>query len=635
MAGRMLSAEERKRQRELEEARKAGLAAPEQRQQQQQAETEAGAEAEADAAAGRMEAAATAECPAAASVCVAACKCALASAPWYLNQDKPGLKHQKNWKDEVKDAKTWYDRGAKVFQANKWRKGACENCGSMAHKTRECMERPRTKGARFTHKNIAADEKVEDIELATWDAKRDRWNGYNPDEWAKQADRFEKVAEMRQEIRRRELLEGQDGEDSAAAAAPAGGEGAAGAVDGELAKEEDKVDEADVTEVVSSSWGGAEQVVWQAGRRIIKGVLVGVEICFAKVEKRVRTAGGGATMSVRNLRIREDTAKYLLNLDTNSAYYDPKSRSMREDPNPQTEDAKRIYQGETFERGTGEVKGFGALNLFAVTAFEKGQDVHMQAMPSQAELAFRQFKQRKESAAQNSKASVAERYGDGGAQALPEDLKALAQTEAYVEYDAAGRVIKGQEVKARSRYEEDVYINNHTSVWGSWWHEGQWGYACCHSTVKNSYCTGQVGTEAAAEAAEQLQRNLESKMEERQAAAEEAAAEGKRLEGVKPKANVWGTEMEEGLQLDEAKVREALKRQEQEERRRQERGGDEDTDDRKRRYNSLREEHEVTPEEMEAYRLKKSRGDDPLEFMKAAKESAAAVAGGGGGYDYV
>ena len=55
------------------------------------------------------------------------------------------------------------------------------------------------------------------------------------------------------------------------------------------------------------------------------------------------------------------------------------------------------------------------------------------------------------------------------------------------------------------------------------------------------------------------------------------------------------------------------------------------------RYNSLREEHEVTPEEMEAYRLKKSRGDDPLEFMKTAKEAAAAAAGAGGtgGYDFV
>lgn len=47
---------------------------------------------------------------------------------------------------------------------------------------------------------------------------------------------------------------------------------------------------------------------------------------------------------------------------------------MREDPNPE----KGEYKGETFERGTGDVHGFGALNLFAVTAFEKGQDVHMQ-----------------------------------------------------------------------------------------------------------------------------------------------------------------------------------------------------------------------------------------------------------------
>jgi pre-mRNA-processing factor SLU7 len=38
--------------------------------------------------------------------------------------------------------------------------------------------------------------------------------------------------------------------------------------------------------------------------------------------------------TVRNLRIREDRAKYLLNLDVNSAYYDPKTRSMRSNPNP-------------------------------------------------------------------------------------------------------------------------------------------------------------------------------------------------------------------------------------------------------------------------------------------------------------
>lgn len=48
----------------------------------------------------------------------------------------------------------------------------------------------------------------------------------------------------------------------------------------------------------------------------------------------------------------------------------------------------------------------------------------------------------------------------------------------------------------RSRYEEDVYPGNHTSVWGSYWHDGQWGYKCCHSYLKNSYCVGQAGKSA-------------------------------------------------------------------------------------------------------------------------------------------
>ena len=54
----------------------------------------------------------------------------------------------------------------------------------------------------------------------------------------------------------------------------------------------------------------------------------------------------------------------------------------------------------------------------------------------------------------------------------------LAATEHYVEYDAEGRVIKGLEkAKARSKYEEDIYPQNHKSVWGSFWQDGQWGYS--------------------------------------------------------------------------------------------------------------------------------------------------------------
>jgi len=80
----------------------------------------------------------------------------------------------------------------------------------------------------------------------------------------------------------------------------------------------------------------------------------------------------------------------------------------------------------------------------------------------------------------------------------PTELR-LGQTENYVEYSRTGHVLKGKEhAKARSKYAEDVYINNHTSIWGSWYIPSarQWGYACCHSTIHLSYCAGQAGIEA-------------------------------------------------------------------------------------------------------------------------------------------
>lgn len=32
-------------------------------------------------------------------------------------------------------------------------------------------------------------------------------------------------------------------------------------------------------------------------------------------------------------------------------------------------------------------------------------------------------------------------------------------------------------------------------MWGSFWKDGRWGYACCHSFVKLSYCIGKAGIE--------------------------------------------------------------------------------------------------------------------------------------------
>lgn len=42
-----------------------------------------------------------------------------------MGEQVQSLKHQRNWKGEGNYTNLWYDRGAKVFQADKYRKGAC------------------------------------------------------------------------------------------------------------------------------------------------------------------------------------------------------------------------------------------------------------------------------------------------------------------------------------------------------------------------------------------------------------------------------------------------------------------------------------------------------------------------------
>ncbi|CAN7999507.1 unnamed protein product [Ixodes pacificus] len=376
----------------------------------------------------------------------------ISSAPWYFGAKGPTLKHQRPQPEkqrEFSQINDYYSRGEFEGRASKYRKGACENCGALTHKKKDCLERPRKVGAKFTNDDIAPDEKDLPSLKLDYDGKRDRWNGFDPACYHGVIEEYRKVEEAKRQLKEDRLKhdimslettrERDDSEDE---------------VDGDEDKYADNAD-----------------------------------MPGTKVDSKQR-------ITVRNLRIREDVAKYLRNLDPNSAYYDPKTRSMRDNPykNSNKTPEELHFAGDNFVRYSGDTQKIAEAQLFAWQAYEKGVDVHLQAEPTKAELLNKEFLSKEDEFRLSMKDSILERYGGEEHLQVPPKELIFAQTEDYVEYSRHGEVIRGGEKPIiRSKYEEHVLINNHTSVWGSFWKDFQWGYKCCHSFIKNSYCTGASG----------------------------------------------------------------------------------------------------------------------------------------------
>jgi len=355
--------------------------------------------------------------------------------PFYIgegDEQNDYLEHQRLQKAQ-QDSK-WYDRGRKLGPAaTKFRKGACENCGAMTHKTKECLSRPRAKGAKWTGQDIQADEVIQDVNLG-WDAKRDRWNGYDPKEYKAVIDEYAQFEALKSKAVAKDAAE--DGEDAA---------------DDDGAKYAEESD-----------------------------------------------MGRQQSTSTRQLRIREDTAKYLLNLDLDSAKYDPKTRSMV-DSGATADTAAALVAEEGFMRASGDAAEFEKAQKYAWESQEKSGDTkqHLQANPTSGEYYRRKEREEAEKKQLAHKKMLEEKYGVSQ-NTMPASLRdaAVVESEIYVEYDESGAIKGAPKVVAKSKYPEDIMINNHTSVWGSWWSNFQWGYACCHSMMKNSYCTGEAGKAA-------------------------------------------------------------------------------------------------------------------------------------------
>jgi len=135
-----------------------------------------------------------------------------------------------------------------------------------------------------------------------------------------------------------------------------------------------------------------------------------------------------------------------------------------------------------------------------------------------------------------------------------------------------------------------VFVNNHTTVWGSWYDtsSGTWGYACCQSTVHVSYCAGKAGIEAVqASSAHNLLATHASSVPS-------SHEEVDREEFVKVEQNYSKKRVGEGeVRLDQDRLARALA----EEKKRK--GGDDDDRSSKRRKGVLETgTHDVTEEEL-------------------------------------
>jgi len=358
----------------------------------------------------------------------------IANKPFYVPADTGAdyLEHQRLQRvesDSLASSK-WYDRGTKRGPAaTKYRKGACENCGAMTHKAKDCLQRARKQGARWSGKDIVADEVVSEVRLG-WDAKRDRWNGYDAGEYEKVVEGFNEMEKLRKK---------------------AAGEIEEGEGDGEGDRYEEETD---------------------MGRK--------------------------QSTSTRNLRLREDTAKYLLNLDLESAKYDPKTRTMV-DSGATADQAAALVAEEGFVKKSGDAAEFDRAQRYAWETQERdaGTKLHLQANPTAGEIVIKKEKKElNEQKAAHRKALLDKYGGQEHLSKAPLKDALVTESERFVEYDESGRIKGAPKVIPKSKYAEDVFIKNHTSVWGSWWANFEWGYACCHSTIKMSYCTGEEGKRA-------------------------------------------------------------------------------------------------------------------------------------------
>lgn len=534
--------------------------------------------------------------------------------PWYLGNSGPTLKHHNIQKvdhflsvsesDELINNKIKEQKKLlKNSQKTVYRKGACKNCGAMTHKEKDCVERPRSikKSAWKSGLDIAPDEvslNLENFGKVSYSAKRDQWKGYNPVEYQEVIDKHNRleiekkkqIAEEKEKKKRQEIKSLKKENRLK--------EKEQKRLNNNNNNDDDEMSEASDSDS-DSDYGSDEEDEDDENNPLSNKEFIEKDEKAADFQGTHVPQGGiggnGMRVTVRNLRLREDTPKYLRNLALDSAFYDPKSRSMRLNPLPNENPEDLIFAGDNFVRHSGDALKLAANQVLCWEMQARGENIDVISNPSQAELLQKQFVEKKKVLEDSKKKDLLEKYLDGKMNPQLDPRLLLGQTETYVEYSRDGKVVKGvEEPVRRTKYEEDVYINNHTTVFGSYFNKMRscWGYTCCHSLIKNSYCTGAVGRESNDAANNQAIDSFQARK----------MLEVKSIVNNSNSKELFGDSNNNTQKFDKEKLDKAEKKLMSDK---------SEGDEKKRVYNSM-SSYEVTPEDMEVYRLKRLKGEDPM-----------------------